>query len=426
MTIGINVKKEKQELDGLLKQLEDIKNKNLKIDMTRGKPSKEQLDISKSILYNIDKEMDLICYDDNDNPIDIRNYGCLTGIKELKEIFKSILNVDTNRIIIGGNSSLNLMYDTISKAFIFGLKNSKKPWGQLDNVKFLCPVPGYDRHFSMCESFNIEMVNIEMDENGPDMKKVREYVENDESVKGMWCVPKYSNPSGIIYSDDVVRELATLKPKASDFTIFYDNAYFAHSLFSNEEELLDIFSLIDCTDNEDMVIGFTSTSKITSAGGGVSLIYSSKGNIDYIGNLMKYQIISYDKINQYRHFLFLKDKENLKEIMRKHSDIMSPKFKAVIDIMNEHKEKGLTVDFNVPKGGYFISVNVKNGCAKRVIEICKSVGVLLTSAGSTYPYKKDNLDTNIRIAPSFITLDEVKIATNVMMLATKIAETEKS
>jgi len=420
----LNEESLKKRLNSLLANLDGVKAQNLKIDMTRGKPSKEQLLISEEMLYNISSSTDLT-FTDNNSILDVRNYGCLTGLPELKKIFSSVLDVECEQIIIGGNASLALIYDIISKAFIFGLKNSEKPWSKLEKIKFLCPVPGYDRHFSMCESFGIEMINIDMDENGVNIEQVKKYVESDDSIKGMWCVPKYSNPTGIVYSDEVITELANLKPKAKDFTIFYDNAYFLHSLFNNDNELLNIFSLLEGKENEDMVIGFASTSKITNAGGGVSLIYSSKGNVDYIKGLMKYQTIGYDKINQLRHSLFLKNESNLKSIMKKHSDIMSPKFNAVIDEINVAKKNGLIANYIVPKGGYFISFNTMSGCAKRVVEICKSVGVSLTPAGATYPYKKDFDDSNIRIAPSFIGLNDAKKATNVMMLAVEIAQIEK-
>lgn len=426
MNLHTNRENLKKRLEALTLIIDKLRSENFKIDMTRGKPSKQQLEISEEILYNITNDTNLNVYDENENSFDVRNYGCIDGIKELKDIFADMLNVNAKQIIIGGNSSLSLMYDILCKAFIFGLKNSTTPWSKLDKIKFLCPVPGYDRHFAMCEQFGIEMVNIAMDENGPNIDEVKKYVENDETVKGMWCVPKYSNPTGIVYSDNVIKELSNLKPKARDFTIFYDNAYFVHSLFNNKDELLDIMSLTCENKNKNMVIGFLSTSKITYAGAGVSLIYSSSENIEYLKELMKYQTIGFDKINQLRHFLFLKNKQNIQNIMKKHSDILTPKFKAVISGIDKYKKDYIIANYTVPKGGYFISLNVMNNCAKRVVEICKSVGVLLTPAGATFPYKKNLFDNNIRLAPSFIDIEEVEKATYVMMLAIEIAQIERA
>lgn len=392
----------------LEKEYKKYLDKNIYINMYRGVPDTYQLDLSNNILDVLNSNSS-----PKGNGVDYRNYGLLDGIEECKKIFSDILDIPQNNIIIGGNSSLALMYNAISKSMTNGVCGST-PWCKLNKVKWLCPVPGYDRHFAICEYFGIEMINIPMNSDGPDMDLIEQYIK-DDSVKGIWCVPKYSNPTGITYSDEVVRRFAKLKPAAKDFRIYWDNAYAIHDLYDdNRDNLLNIFSECKKNDNEDIVYIFTSTSKITFPGAGVSAMALSDSNKKDMLNQMRIQTIGYDKINQYRHALFLKD---IKEIMKKHADKLRPKFELVNKIFS-HELTGIAT-WSKPLGGYFVSLNVK-GCAKEVVERCKKVGVILTNAGATYPYGIDQSNSNIRIAPSSVSLAELETALKIICLCVKL------
>lgn len=401
-------------------EYEGLKSLGLKLDMSRGKPAPSQVDISDSILTAISDTNDTR----GEDGTDYRNYGILEGIREIREMFGTIFGVPAENVIACGNSSLNLMYDAFARAYIFGLPGAKKPWGKQEKLKWLCPVPGYDRHFSISERFGFEMINIEMTPTGPDMDKIEELVANDETIKGIWCVPKYSNPQGITYSDDTVRRLAALKPKADDFRIFWDNAYYIHTI-GEDEKLLNIYEEAHKAGNEDIFFEFSSTSKITYPGGGVSFIFASKNNIDYIKKQMTVQTISFDKIQQLRHVKFFKTPENVLEHMKKHGAYLKPKFDAVSNTF-EKEFAGLGIaEWINPNGGYFISLDIMDGCAKRAHALAKEAGVTLTNAGATYPYNNDPRDRNLRIAPSYPTTEELKKAIGVLCVCVKLAAVEK-
>lgn len=398
----------------LEKRYQDFKVQDLKLDMSRGKPASTQLDLSLGLLNQTDYMID---------GIDCRNYGGLEGLPSMRKFFGELLEVNENNVIVGGTSSLTLMYDYIAQAMLFGIMNST-PWSKLDKVKFLCPVPGYDRHFTFCEHFGIEMINIPMNSDGPDIETINKYIQ-DESVKGMFCVPKYSNPQGITYSDEVVKALAALKPAANDFRIIYDNAYCIHDLTDQGDQLLNIFNELPKYNNEDLVIMVASTSKISFAGAGVSCIVASDNNMTDIKKRLSTQSISQDKMNQLRHLKFFKDVDGLKAHMKKHAAILKPKFDCIIHQLNtELKDKGIA-SWIEPKGGYFISLDVMSGCAKRVGQLCKEAGVTLTTIGATYPYGIDPLDTNIRIAPSFVPDDELSKTAELLCICVQIACIEK-
>lgn len=407
--------------DELEKEYKEAASKGLKLDMSRGKPAAKQLDLSRDMLDVVNSSSDLKCEDG----VDVRNYGILDGISEAKKIMADILGVSSDNVIVFGNASLNIMYDMVSRAMLFGILGST-PWSKLDKVKFLCPVPGYDRHFAITELFGVEMINIPMKADGPDMDLVEKYVNNDESVKGIWCVPKYSNPQGITYSDEVVKRFAALKPAAKDFRIFWDNAYAIHDLYEDDkDELLEIFAECKKNGNEDMVYEFCSTSKVTFAGGGISALAASKSNIDDVKRTMTIQTIGHDKVNQLRHARYFKDINGVYDHMKKHAAILRPKFEAVINEF-EKELSGLGIASWVkPKGGYFISFETMEGCAKAVVDKCKEAGVTLTGAGATYPYKKDPNDSNIRIAPSLPTEEELKQATELFILCVKLVSVDK-
>lgn len=411
-------KMNKNELLDLKKVLDqryqDFKSQNLKLDMSRGKPCKEQLDLSMSILDMKDYSVD---------GIDCRNYGVLEGLPSLRKLFAQLLEVNENNVIIGGTSSLTLMYDYIAQAMLFGVCGSK-PWSKYDKIKFLCPVPGYDRHFAFCEFFGIEMVNVPMTEEGPDIDIINELIIDDR-IKGMFCVPKYSNPQGITYSDKIVKALASLKPAADDFRIIYDNAYCVHDLNEPGDTLLNIFDELPLHNNEDLVIMVASTSKITFAGGGVSCLVASDNNILDIKKRLFYQSISQDKMNQLRHLKFFNDVDSIKAHMKKQAAILKPKFDCVIShLNNELANKGIA-SWHEPNGGYFISLDVMPGCAKRVGQLCKEAGVVLTTIGATFPYGNDPQDSNIRIAPSFPTIDELSQAATLLCICVQIAAIEQ-
>ena len=393
----------------------------LKLNMARGKPGFTQLDLCEPMLDIINSASDMKTMMGNDT----RNYGDLDGIGECRRLMADMMSVEKDNVIVCGNSSLNVMYDTISRSFTFGV-NGSTPWYKLDKVKFLCPVPGYDRHFKITETFGIEMINIPLYDDGPDMDMVEEYVNNDPAVKGIWCVPKYSNPTGISYSDDVVRRFAALKPAAEDFRIYWDNAYCIHHLYEDtQDEILNILDECEKAGNPNMVYIFSSTSKISFPGSGVSAIASSRENIDYILSLMTVQTIGHDKINQLRHARFFKDIDGLNAHMKKHAELLRPKFAAVLDAL-ESEIAGLEIGTWIkPRGGYFISFDSMPGCAKAIVAMCKDLGVVMTGAGATFPYGKDPKDSNIRIAPTFPSVEEMKEAAKVFVLCVKLVSVNK-
>lgn len=403
----------------LKKQYEDFKAKNLKLNMARGKPGKDQLDLSLEILDCINSSESC----KSEGGADCRNYGLLDGIPEAKKLFAEMLEVDPSEIIIGGNSSLNMMYDTIARAMTHGILG-ETPWCKLDKVKFLCPSPGYDRHFAVTEHFGFELVTVDMKDDGPDMDQVEELVK-DPAVKGIWCVPKYSNPQGITYSDEVVTRFAKLKPAARDFRIFWDNAYCVHHLTDTPDHLMNILEACRKYGNENIVYIFGSTSKICFPGSGVAMMAASKANIDDTKKQLAFQTIGPDKLNQLRHVRFFKNFSGIKEHMRKHAELIRPKFEAVLGSLE--KELGGTglLSWTSPNGGYFISVDTLDGCAKRTVELCEEAGVTVTPAGATYPYGKDPRDRNIRIAPTFPPIGELKTAITLFCLCVKVAGVEK-
>ncbi len=409
----------KKELDA---QFDQVKAKGLKLDMSRGKPSKDQLDLSRPMLDVVNSESDL----NSENGQDCRNYGILDGIPEAKRLMADMCQVSPDQVLIYGNSSLNLMFDTVSRAYTHGICGNT-PWCKLDQVKFLCPVPGYDRHFGVTEHFGIEMIPVPMDEQGPDMKMVKELVESDESVKGIWCVPKYANPSGLSYSDQVVKEMAALKPAAADFRLYWDDAYTVHHLYGEErqDQVLEILDECQKAGNPDMVFKFASTSKITFPGSGVAVLATSKKNLEDALKHLKWQTIGHDKINQLRHVRFFKDLEGIKRHMEKHAAIMRPKFEAVERVLEEQLG-GLGIgSWTTPNGGYFISFDALEGCAKAIVARAKEAGVVMTGAGATWPYGKDPKDSNIRIAPSFPTPQELAVAAEIFVLSVKLVSVEK-
>ena len=396
-----------------------LKAKGLKLDMSRGKPGKAQLDLVSGILSVLEKPEDCVV-----DGVDVRNYGELTGLPCAKRYFAEILGCQPEECFIGGNASLTLMYDTISKAYTHGLLHSEKPWSKLEKVKFLCPAPGYDRHFKISESFGMEMITIEMTENGPDMDAVEEAVK-DPAVKGMWCVPKYSNPEGVIYSDETIRRITHLKPAAPDFLLMWDNAYCIHEFDGEFVPFADIITLCREAGNPDMVFEFASTSKVTLPGAGVSVVASSVDNIKYMTKLLGIQTISYDKVNQLRHVRFLKDKAHTLELMKKHAAIMKPKFDAVVSALDKEIAPLGIAQWKRPKGGYFVSVDTMDGLAKRTLALCKEAGVVMTGAGATFPYGVDPRDRNIRIAPSLPPVEELEQAIAVFCTCLKLAALEK-
>ena len=398
---------------------EDLKAKNLKLNMARGKPAKAQLDLVSDILTILSDPAD--CISDG---IDVRNYGELTGIPEAKVYFADVLGCKPEECFIGGNASLTLMYDTIAKAYTHGLLHSEKPWCKLDKVKFLCPCPGYDRHFKITESFGIEMINVPMTATGPDMDLVEELVK-DPDVRGMWCVPKYSNPDGIVYSDETIRRIAGLKPAAPDFLLMWDNAYCVHEFDSEFVPFDDILTLCREAGNPDIVFEFASTSKITLPGAGVSVMAASVANQKYMESLLTIQTISYDKVNQLRHVRYLKDKAHTLELMKKHAEIMRPKFLCVLRWLEQEIAPLGIAQWQKPVGGYFVSVNTAPGLAKRTLALCKEAGVVMTGAGATFPYGKDPQDSNIRIAPSLPPVEELEVAMDVFCTCLKLAALEK-
>ena len=405
----------------LEKQFEEIKALNLKLDMSRGKPSAEQLDLSMGILDAIDSNTALI----SENGTDLRNYGVLDGIPEAKRLLAEMLGCSEKSVIVYGNSSLNIMYDQVSRGMILGYCGNT-PWCKLDKVKFLCPVPGYDRHFAITEHFGIEMINIPLYEDGPDMDMVEEYVNNDPAVKGIWCVPKYANPSGTSYSDETVLRFARLKPAAPDFRIFWDNAYCVHHLYEDKQDvILNILAECEEAGNPDMVFEFASTSKVTFPGAGVAAMATSENNIADVKKAMTIQTIGHDKVNQLRHVKFFKNLDGIKAHMMKHAEVMRPKFEMLDELMTaEIASRGIGT-WVKPIGGYFICFESLEGCAKDIIAKCKEAGVTMTGAGAPFPYKKDPKDNTIRIAPTFPSLEELTKAAEVFVVCVRLSSVNK-
>lgn len=397
----------------------EYKARGLSLNMARGKPGADQLSLSNEMLNVLTADS---VFTTEDNP-DVRNYGGLDGIIEAKRIFADMLGVAPENIFVGGNSSLNMMFDTIACLMEQGAGG--EPWNKQGKIKFLCPVPGYDRHFGVTGYFGIEMIPVPMTKNGPDMDIVEELIKNDSSIKGIWCVPKYSNPQGITYSDETVRRFAALKPAAKDFRIMWDNAYVIHDINDTPDTLLNIFDEVKKTGNEDIVFEFCSTSKITFPGAGVAAVAASKNNLDLLKKRYNFQTIGYDKINMLRHVLYFKNLDGVLAHMQKHRAVLEPKFELVVNSLeSELKDYGVA-SWENPNGGYFVSVDVTEGTAKRVVELCKEAGVVLTGAGATYPYGNDPKDSNIRIAPSYPPLNELKTAMEVFCISTKLAAVEK-
>lgn len=410
----------KKQLEILNKEYEDVKAEGLKLDMSRGKPSSAQLDVSNGLLATIGNDGHWV----SESGIDCRNYGFLEGIPEARKLMGDLMDVPAENVFVCGNASLNVMYDCVASSMLFGVMGST-PWCKLDKVKFLCPVPGYDRHFKITESLGIEMINIPMSEDGPDMDMVEKLVSEDASVKGIWCVPKYSNPQGYVYSDETVKRFAALKPAAEDFRIYWDNAYAIHYIYDDSIEIPEILSECEKAGNPDMVYEFCSTSKISYAGSGISALASSLANLEWIKKRLTVQTISYDKINQLRHVLYFKDGEGLKAQMKKHADFLRPKFDAVLEILERELGGTGAGSWIKPMGGYFISFETMPGCAKEVVQKCREAGVVLTEAGAPFPYGVDPKDSNIRIAPSYPSPEELKKAAQLFTLCVKIAATEK-
>ena len=402
-----------------LAEHENCKKQNLSLNIARGKPSKVQLDLVSDMLTVLTDPADCIC-----DGVDARNYGEITGMKCAHRFWAELLGCRPEQVLAGGNSSLFLMYNVIAKAYSHGLLHSVKPWNQEAKIRFLCPSPGYDRHFRITEAFGAELITIPMTPTGPDMDMVEEYVK-DPTVKGIWCVPKYSNPDGIIYSDETIRRFAHLDPAAPDFIIMWDNAYCLHDLGDAYVPFPDILSMCEEAGHPDMVYEFASTSKITFPGAGVAVIATSEGNLRHITKLMSVEMISFDKINQLRHVLYLKNKENTLKLMRKHAAILAPKFNLVCDILDREIAPLDFASWVRPTGGYFISFNTMPGTARRALELCAEAGLTMTPAGATFPYGVDPQDSNIRIAPSLPPLDELEKAMHVFCNCLKLAALEK-
>lgn len=408
------------EKEGLEQAYRAVQAKGLQLDMSRGKPGVDQLDLSMDMMDVINSASDLKCAEG----IDCRNYGVPDGIGGAKRLLGDMLGVVPENIIICGNSSLNVMYDSVSRAMTHGIMGGT-PWMKCGSVKFLCPSPGYDRHFAITEHFGIEMIPVPMHEDGPDMDMVEKLAAEDEAVKGIWCVPKYSNPEGITYSDEVVRRFANLKPKAADFRIFWDNAYVVHDLYDEGDMLLNIIDECEKAGNADIVYEFCSTSKVTFPGSGIAAIAASEANIKDIRAQMAVQTIGYDKLNMLRHVRFFKNMDGVRAHMKKHAAILRPKFQTVLDMLEQQIKPYGIGSWHTPRGGYFISFNAMDGCAKRIVELCAQAGVKLTGAGATYPYGKDPRDSNIRLAPTYPSIEELKTAMELFVLCVKLVSVKK-
>ena len=406
-------------VEDLRKQYEEMKAKNLKLDMSRGKPGPEQLDLTLGMLECVNAREGYLTA----GGVDTRNYGLLDGIPEAKRLFADMLGMEPENVIVGGNSSLNLMFDYIAGAYSKGVCGHT-PWGQQGTVKFLCPVPGYDRHFAVTEYFGLELVPVAMTENGPDMDEV-ERLSADPAVKGIWCVPMYSNPDGITYSDETVRRFARLRPAAADFRIIWDNAYCMHHLTDTPDILLNLYEEAKACGNEDIVMLFTSTSKISFPGSGMAAVAASPANIADVKKRMTVQTIGHDKLNMLRHARFFKDIEGVKNHMKLHAAILRPKFDAVLTALEEKLgDKGVAA-WHKPNGGYFVSVNLMDGCARETVRLLKEAGVVMTPAGATYPYGRDPRDSNIRIAPTYPSLEEIRTASDLFCICAELACTRK-
>lgn len=403
------------------KKLDHWSDMDLTLDLTRGKPNQAQLDLSSGMLNIISDRGD--CF--SASGLDCRNYGILDGLPETKKLFSDLLDIPTKNILVLGNSSLNVMYDTIVRAMLFGVAGGHEPWCRQGRIKFICPSPGYDRHFTICREMGIEMVPVKMNDDGPDMNEVYNIACSDPSVKGMWCVPKFSNPEGITYSDEVVEQIAMMKPAAPDFRIFWDNAYVVHELYDENVPLANIFELAKQYGTEDNIFYFASTSKITFPGSGLAIMAASDKNLEQIRPIIATQTIGYDKINQMRHVKFFKNADGIRAHMRLHAAILRPKFELVENKFEENLGGLGIAHWTKPRGGYFISLYVNNGCARRVYQLARSVGVTLTTAGSTYPYGRDPYDANLRIAPSYPELDELSQAIEILCSCIKVACAEK-
>ncbi|MBO4421891.1 MAG: aminotransferase class I/II-fold pyridoxal phosphate-dependent enzyme [Clostridia bacterium] len=398
-----------------------LKAKHYDLDMSRGKPSMEQLGLTESLLHILNKGQDC----KTEDGIDCRNYGQLFGLKEAREMFSDLLDIPADNIILGGNSSLNMMYDAVARAMLYGVPGSDKPWCKLDRVKFLCPSPGYDRHFHICESLGIEMIPVDMTPTGPDMDAVERLVAEDGSIKGIWCVPKYSNPQGITYSDETVRRFAALDCKAKDFRIFWDNAYAVHDLDDDGDRLLNIFRLVQGTKYEDQLYYFFSTSKISFPGSGVALLAMSDRNFKATKKIIEAQTIGPDKINQLRHVRYFTNAEGIIDHMRLHGMVMKPKFEVVLDTLQRELAPAGIAEWTKPKGGYFISLDVADGTAKETFRLASEAGVKMTNAGATFPYGRDPRDRNLRLAPSYPPLEELSVAIHVICVCAKLAYLNK-
>lgn len=410
-----------QEQERLMKAYEDYAAKGLKLDMSRGKPSSEQLDLSMGMLDVLNSESIL----KSENGVDIRNYGILDGILEAKKLMGDVMGCNPEQVIIFGNASLNIMYDTVCRSFTHGVMG-ETPWSKLETVKFLCPVPGYDRHFSITESFGVEMISIPMTATGPDMDLVEEYVSKDPAVKGIWCVPKYSNPQGISYSDETVKRFANLRPAAKDFRIYWDNAYVVHHLYEDkQDEILNILEECEKAGNPDMVYQFCSTSKITFPGAGVAAMSASCANVESIKKIMNAQTISYDKINQLRHVKYFKNLDGVKAHMKGHADLLRPKFEMLLEMFDKELSGKGAGTWIHPNGGYFITYETPNGCAKAVVAKAKAAGMVMTGAGAPFPYGIDPKDSVIRIAPSLPPMEELKVAGELFVICVQLATVEQ-
>lgn len=402
-------------------EFEEVKARGLNLDMSRGKPSAEQLNLSMGMMDVLTSDTDLICQEG----VDCRNYGVLDGIAEAKQLLADMMEVPKQNIIIFGNSSLNVMYDQIARSMTHGVLGST-PWAKLDEVKFLCPVPGYDRHFAITEHFGIEMINVPMTATGPDMDVVEKLVAEDDAIKGIWCVPKYSNPQGITYSDETVRRFARLKPAAEDFRIYWDNAYGIHHLYEDkQDQLIEILEECERAGNPNLAYKFSSTSKISFPGSGIAAIASSDENLAEIRKQMQVQTIGHDKVNQLRHARFFGDINGMVAHMKKHADILRPKFDAVLETLDRELGELEIGSWIAPRGGYFISFDSMEGCAKAIVAKAKEAGLVMTGAGATFPYGKDPKDSNIRIAPSYPTLEDLKVAAEIFVLSVKIVSVDK-
>lgn len=408
-----------EEKERLQKEYDEFKSQELKLDMSRGKPGSEQLDLSLDMLTVLNNKEQCVV-----NGVDCRNYGILDGIPSMKAIFAELLECDSENIMVGGNSSLNMMFDVVACLMHAGFEGCE-PWEKQGGIKFLCPVPGYDRHFGITEYFNIEMIPVPMTPNGPDMDVVESLVSSDEKIKGIWCVPKYSNPQGITYSDETVTRFAKLRPAAKDFRIMWDNAYCVHDLTDTPDKLLSLADECKKYGSEDLPILFASTSKITFPGSGVAAMACSKSNMAIFKRRYQFQTIGYDKLNMLRHVIFFKDADGVRAHMKKHKEVLAPRFEVVISKLNSQLGELGVASWLEPNGGYFVSVDVLDGCAKRVVELCREAGVVLTGAGATYPYGNDPHDSNIRIAPTFPPVSELEIAMDLFCLSVKLAAVEK-